>query len=174
MVMFPSILDVSGVNRFSAQIYANAVGAVCGMVETQVPKIETRPLITASMFGNTTTAVNQCTEFLGEKGYEILVFHATGTGGRTMEALVEEGYISGMLDLTTTELADELVGGVLSAGPDRMAAAAELGLPQVVAPGCLDMVNFWGWTVYRMHCQGSYHLSVESQCHPDSDHSRGE
>ena len=95
VVMFPSILDVSGVNRFSAQIYANAVGAVCGMVETQVPKIETRPLITASMFGNTTTAVNQCTEFLGEKGYEILVFHATGTGGRTMEALVERGYISG-------------------------------------------------------------------------------
>ncbi|MFD1408620.1 Tm-1-like ATP-binding domain-containing protein [Kroppenstedtia eburnea] len=144
VVMFPSILDVSGVNRFSAQIYANAVGAVCGMVETRVPEIQTRPLITASMFGNTTTAVNQCTELLEKKGYETLVFHATGTGGRTMEALVEKGYISGMLDLTTTELADELGGGVLSAGPDRMAAAAELGLPQVVAPGCLDMINFWG------------------------------
>lgn len=144
VVMFPSILDVSGVNRFSAQIYANAVGAVVGMVETGVSEVEGKPLITASMFGNTTKAVNHCTELLEEKGYEVLVFHATGTGGQTMEALVEKGYITGMLDITTTELADELVGGVLSAGPTRMDAAGKWGVPQVIAPGCLDMVNFWG------------------------------
>ncbi|OYD06655.1 Tm-1-like ATP-binding domain-containing protein [Paludifilum halophilum] len=143
VVMFPSILDVSGVNRFSAHIYTNAVGAVVGMVEAEQPKIDGNPLITASMFGNTTTAVNQCTEHLEKEGYEVLVFHATGTGGQTMEALVEKGYITGMLDITTTELADELVGGVLSAGPTRMDAAAKWGLPQVIAPGCLDMVNFW-------------------------------
>lgn len=143
VVMFPSILDVSGVNRFSAQIYANAVGAIVGMVETAVPEVKGKPLITASMFGNTTKAVNHCLELMEQKDYEVLVFHATGTGGQTMEALVEKGYIAGMLDITTTELADELVGGVLSAGPTRMDAAAAWGVPQVIAPGCLDMVNFW-------------------------------
>lgn len=144
VVMFPAILDVSGVNRFSAQIYANAVGTLCGMLETTPPMFDGKPLITASMFGNTTTAINQCKEHLEAKGFEMLIFHATGTGGQTMEAIVQKGYINGVLDLTTTELADELVGGVLSAGPTRMDAAAKLGVPQVVAPGCLDMANFWG------------------------------
>ncbi|MFC4077003.1 Tm-1-like ATP-binding domain-containing protein [Salinithrix halophila] len=144
VVMFPSILDVSGVNMFSARIYANAVGALVGMLETEPPPKVGKSLITASMFGNTTTSVNQCKDSLEKNGYEVLVFHATGTGGRTMETLVREGYITGMLDITTTELADELVGGVLSAGPQRMDAAAEWGIPQVAAPGCLDMVNFWG------------------------------
>jgi uncharacterized protein (UPF0261 family) len=144
IVMIPSILDVSGVNRISARIYANAVGAIVGMLEAQVPPIESKPLITASMFGNTTTLVNQCKKYLDEKDYEVLVFHATGTGGKTMESLIERGYISGVLEVTPTELADELAGGVLSAGPNRMSAAAKWGLPQVIAPGCLDMVNFWG------------------------------
>ncbi|MFC7439901.1 Tm-1-like ATP-binding domain-containing protein [Laceyella putida] len=144
IVMVPSILDVAGLNRISAKIYANAVGIIVGMVESEVPPIETKPLITASMFGNTTKLINQCATQLEENGYEVLVFHATGTGGKTMESLIDQGYITGVLDVTTTELADELVGGVLSAGPTRMEAAAKWALPQVIAPGCLDMVNFWG------------------------------
>ena len=143
IVMFPSVVDVAGVNRISAQIYANAVGAIVGMVETAVPQIEEKPLIAASMFGNTTKLVDQCQAILAEKGYETLVFHATGAGGRTMESLTQDGYFAGMLDLTTTEWADELVGGVLSAGTERMDAAAQQQIPQVIAPGCLDMANFW-------------------------------
>nr|WP_312853896.1 Tm-1-like ATP-binding domain-containing protein [Thermoactinomyces mirandus] len=144
IVMIPSILDVAGVNRISAKIYCNAVGAIVGMLEQEVPPIETKPLITASMFGNTTILVNQCQKILEKRGFEVLVFHATGTGGKTMESLIDQGYITGgVLDVTTTELADELAGGVLTAGPTRMNAAAKWALPQVIAPGCLDMVNFW-------------------------------
>lgn len=143
VVMFPSVVDVAGVNRISARIYANAVGAIVGMVETPLPQIEEKPLLAASMFGNTTPIVNRCRETMEKHGYEVLVFHAVGTGGQTLESLVEEGYITGVLDITTTEWADELVGGVLSAGPTRLDAAARKGVPQVIVPGCLDMVNFW-------------------------------
>ncbi len=143
IVMIPSIVDVSGINRISRQMISLAAGCVCGMAETVVPKGEDRPLIAASMFGNTTDCVQAATKALEEAGYEVLVFHATGVGGRTMESLIEDGYISGVLDLTTTEWADELVGGVLKAGPKRMEAAARGGVPAVAAPGCLDMVNFW-------------------------------
>jgi len=143
IVLIPSVVDVAGVNRISARIYANAAGVIVGMVETAAPQIEERPLIAASMFGNTTELVDQCRAFLSEQGYETLVFHATGTGGKTMESLINDGYFDGVLDLTTTEWADELVGGVLSAGPERMDGAAQLGIPQVIAPGCLDMANFW-------------------------------
>jgi len=143
IVMMPSIVDVAGVNRISAQIYANAVGAIVGMVETKPPKIASKPLLAASMFGNTTPVVNRCVETMARRGYETLVFHATGTGGRTMESLIEEGFIDGVLDITTTEWADEIAGGVFTAGPTRGDAAARRGIPQVVAPGCLDMVNFW-------------------------------
>ena len=143
IVLIPSVVDVAGVNRISAQIYANAAGVIVGMVETAAPQIEERPLIAATMFGNTTQLVDQCRAFLGEQGYETLVFHATGTGGKTMESLINDGFFDGVLDLTTTEWADELLGGVLSAGPERMDAAAQLGIPQVIAPGCLDMANFW-------------------------------
>ncbi len=101
-----------------------------------------KPLIAASMFGNTTECINSATALLEKAGYEVLVFHATGTGGKAMEALIESGAIDGVLDVTTTELADELVGGVLTAGPDRVEAAARAGVPAVVAPGCIDMVNF--------------------------------
>lgn len=147
IVMIPSILDVAGVNRISAKIYSNAVGAIVGMLESEMPPIETKPLITASMFGNTTTLINQCQKILEKQGFEVLVFHATGAGGKTMESLIDQGYITGgVLDVTTTELADELAGGVLTAGPTRMDAAAKWALPQVIAPGCLDMVNFWGPT----------------------------
>ncbi len=143
VVMFPSVVDVAGVNRISARIYANAVGAVVGMVETPAPKIEEKPLLAASMFGNTTAVVNRCRETMERHGYEVLIFHAVGTGGQTMESLIEEGYVNGVLDITTTEWADELVGGVLSAGPTRLDAAAKKGVPQVIVPGCLDMANFW-------------------------------
>ncbi|MCL4264371.1 MAG: Tm-1-like ATP-binding domain-containing protein [Anaerolineae bacterium] len=144
IVLIPSVVDVAGVNRISTPIFANAVGAVIGMVDTAVPTIETKPLIAASMFGNTTKLVDQCRAILDKHGYETLVFHATGTGGRTMESLINEGYFTAVLDVTTTEWADELVGGFLTAGPERMDGAARQNLPQVIAPGCLDMVNFWG------------------------------
>jgi uncharacterized protein (UPF0261 family) len=143
VVMFHSVVDVAGVNRVSALIYANAVGAVVGMLETPAPQVQSRRLIAASMFGNTTPLVTRCRDLLEARGFEVLVFHATGTGGETMEGLIREGYFAGVADLTTTEWADELVGGVLSAGPQRLSAAAAGAVPQVLAPGCLDMVNFW-------------------------------
>ncbi len=143
IVMIPSIVDVSGINRISRQVISQAAGCVCGMAETVVPEGEDRPLIAASMFGNTTDCVQAASKALEKAGFEVLVFHATGTGGKTMESLIDDGYISGVFDITTTEWADELVGGVLKGGPKRMEAAAKGGVPAVVAPGCLDMVNFW-------------------------------
>lgn len=140
--MMYSVVDIAGINSLSRQILANAAGAIVGMVNAEVPTAEDKPLIGATMFGVTTPCVTKARELLEEAGYEVLVFHATGAGGRAMEDLVKGGFIVGVLDATTTELADELVGGVLSAGPDRLEAAGELGVPQVVAPGALDMVNF--------------------------------
>ncbi len=143
ITMVPSIVDVAGVNRVSREVFARAAGAVCGMVETEVPPGDDKPLLAASMFGNTTRCVEAARAVLEAAGFEVLVFHATGTGGRTMEQLIGAGRIAGVLDVTTTEWADELVGGVFAAGPDRLRAAARGGVPAVVAPGCLDMVNFW-------------------------------
>jgi uncharacterized protein (UPF0261 family) len=138
-----SVVDISGLNRISERILSNAAGAIAGMAKTSVPESKgAKQLIGATMFGVTTPAVTRARERLEELGYEVLVFHATGTGGQSMEALARGGFLAGILDLTTTELADELVGGVLSAGPDRLEAAGELGLPQVVSLGALDMVNF--------------------------------
>jgi len=121
---------------------ANAAGAIAGMVGAEVPELLEKPLVAASMFGVTTPCVTRARERLEEHGYEVLVFHATGAGGQSMEALARGGFLAGMLDVTTTELADELVGGVLSAGPERLEAAGAVGLPQVVSLGALDMVNF--------------------------------
>ena len=140
--MMYSVVDIAGINSLSRQILANAAGAIVGMVNAEVPAAEDKPLIGATMFGVTTPCVTKARELLEDAGYEVLVFHATGAGGRAMEDLVKGGFIVGVLDVTTTELADELVGGVLSAGPDRLEAAGDLGVPQVVAPGALDMVNF--------------------------------
>ncbi len=141
--MMYSVVDIAGINRLSRQILANAAGAIVGMVNAEVPAATAdKPLIAATMFGVTTPCVTKAREILENAGYEVLVFHATGTGGQAMEDLVKGGFLAGVLDVTTTELADELVGGVLSAGPDRLEAAGESGLPQVVAPGALDMVNF--------------------------------
>jgi uncharacterized protein (UPF0261 family) len=113
------------------------------MVETRVSPGEDRPIVVASMFGNTTGCVEHARKQLESAGYEVTVFHATGMGGRTMESLIESGMVSGVLDVTTTEWADELVGGMLSAGPHRLEAAARTGVPAIVTPGCLDMVNFY-------------------------------
>lgn len=145
ITFMPSIVDVAGINSISRQIYANAAGAIAGMVGLELPPAEAeKPLITASMFGNTTAAVDRARAMLENAGYEVLVFHATGTGGKTMEGLIRDGYIAGSLDITTTELADEVCGGVFSAGPNRVRAASESGVPAVIVPGCVDMANFWG------------------------------
>ena len=142
IVMMPSIVDVAGLNRISRQVLTRAAGAICGMVEAQPPAAQDRPIIVASMFGNTTDCVQHAKTFLEAAGYEVLVFHSTGIGGKTMESLIESGLVAGVLDVTTTEWADELVGGFLSAGPTRLEAAARRGVPAIVTPGCLDMVNF--------------------------------
>jgi uncharacterized protein (UPF0261 family) len=143
IAMLYSVVDIAGVNQISARIMANAAAAIVGMARAAPPPTtDGRPLVGASMFGVTTPGVTAARERLEEHGYEVLVFHATGSGGRSMEALMRDGFIVGALDLTTTELADDLVGGVLSAGPDRLETAGELGIPQVVSLGALDMVNF--------------------------------
>ncbi len=142
IVMIPSIVDVAGINKISREVFARAAGTICGMVQAVVPIGQDKPIIAASMFGNTTPAVNTAKAILEEAGYEVLVFHCTGQGGRMMESLIEAGMVAGVLDITTTEWADELVGGVFHAGPARLEAAARNGVPAVVAPGCLDMVNF--------------------------------
>jgi uncharacterized protein (UPF0261 family) len=143
VTLMASVTDVAGLNSISARILANAAAAMAGMVGAPPVDLgEQRPLIGATMFGVTTPCVTRAREGLEARGYEVLVFHATGTGGRAMEALVDAGFLTGVLDATTTELCDDLVGGVLSAGPDRLEAAGRAGLPQVVSLGALDMVNF--------------------------------
>lgn len=140
-----SVVDIAGLNRLARRILANAVGAVCGMVEQTAPATEDKPLVAATMFGVTTPCVTAMREHLESAGYEVLVFHATGTGGQAMEGLIADGFIAGVADITTTEWCDELIGGVLSAGPHRLEAAGRAGLPQVVSCGALDMVNFWAF-----------------------------
>ncbi|MBT3267284.1 Tm-1-like ATP-binding domain-containing protein [Candidatus Poribacteria bacterium] len=143
IAMMYSVVDVAGVNRVSRLVFSNAAHAIAGMVQSQAPEgADDRPLIAATMFGVTTPCVTRARERLESAGYEVLVFHATGTGGRAMEDLVRGGFIKGVLDVTTTELADEVAGGELSAGPDRLEIAGKLGIPQIVCPGALDMVNF--------------------------------
>lgn len=143
IIMFPSIVDVSGLNSFSTKIFTNAAHAIAGMVQFEsAAPMDKKPLIAATMFGVTTPCIDYAREHLEAHGYEVLVFHATGTGGRTMESLIEAGFIDGVLDLTTTEWCDELVGGVLAAGPNRLEAAGRCKVPQVVSTGALDMVNF--------------------------------
>ena len=143
IMLIPSVVDVSGLNSISTTIFQNAVQAIVGMVTGQKSKpVEEKPLIAATMFGVTTPCVNAAKEYLEERGYEVLVFHATGIGGRSMEDLIRAGFIKGVLDLTTTEWCDEVVGGVLNAGPERLEAAALNHVPQVVSVGALDMVNF--------------------------------
>jgi uncharacterized protein (UPF0261 family) len=145
VVLIPSIVDVAGINRISRIIFTRAAGAICGMVDAE-PKAaaDEKPIITASMFGNTTECVNACMAALTAEGFEVLVFHATGTGGRTMESLVREGLVDAVLDITTTEWADTVCGGVFSAGEQRLSAPGEAGIPHLIVPGCVDMANFGG------------------------------
>jgi uncharacterized protein (UPF0261 family) len=143
IMMLYSVADIEGLNQLSRRIIANAALAVVGMVANEPDiEVEDKPTVGITMFGVTTPCAQEAREYLEEQGYETIVFHATGTGGRAMENLVEQGVIDGVLDLTTTEWADELVGGVLSAGPDRLEAAGRTGTPQVISTGALDMVNF--------------------------------
>lgn len=143
IVMIPSVVDAEGLNDISKVIFSNAANAVVGMVQNR-KEIESdgKPLLAATMFGVTTPCVKAAEDYLHEQGYDVLVFHATGTGGKCMEALIDQGFIKGVLDFTTTEWCDEVVGGVLNAGPDRLTAAGKNGIPQVVSVGALDMVNF--------------------------------
>ena len=142
VTMMASVTDVAGVNTISARVLANAAAAIAGMVKAPPVEVEERPLVGTTMFGVTTPCVTAAREELESRGYEPVVFHATGVGGLSMEGLMESGFLRGVLDVTTTELCDDLVGGVLSAGPDRLEMAGRLGLPQVVSLGALDMVNF--------------------------------
>ena len=146
IIMMPSIVDVAGLNQISKLIFKNAVLAMAGMVslgdQMQKDAEEHKPLIAATMFGVTTPCIEQAKAYLEDRGYEVMVFHATGTGGRTMESLIDAGFFAGVLDLTTTEYCDEVVGGILAAGPDRCGAAIRQQVPQVVSVGACDMVNF--------------------------------
>jgi uncharacterized protein (UPF0261 family) len=144
-----SVVDIAGVNRISRAVFGNAAAGVAAMARAYAARRSAadearteRPLVAASMFGVTTPAVDAARARLEKLGYEVLVFHATGSGGRALEALARSRMLAGVLDLTTTELADDLVGGVLTAGPDRLTAAGAAGIPQVVSLGALDMVNF--------------------------------
>lgn len=143
VVLFPSVVDVADLNSIILPVIDQAAAAIVAMGRVKKEKLkETNKIIAISMFGNTTDCVNECTRILQEKGYEVMAFHANGLGGKAMESLIREGAFDGVLDLTTTELADEACGGILSAGNDRLTAAVEKGIPCMVAPGCLDMVNF--------------------------------
>lgn len=144
IVLFPSIVDICGINRFSRMIISRAAGAVCGMAEMEpILYKNEKDIICISMFGNSTPCIEKCVKLLEDK-YATLVFHATGSGGKSMEELILEGHCKGCLDITTTEWADELCGGILSAGPSRLDAPGKIGIPHVIVPGCLDMVNFGG------------------------------
>ncbi len=142
IMLVPSIVDVAGVNSIITSIVKQTALAIDGMAGKAATQDGNKKRIAISMFGNTTKCVDACTRLLNENGYEVYPFHANGSGGKAMEELIRGRYFDGVLDITTTELADDLCGGICSAGPDRLTAAAEAGVPQVVVPGCLDMVNF--------------------------------
>lgn len=145
ITFIPSIVDVAGINRISRRIFANAAGAIAGMVKMEIPRaFDEKPLVAASMSGNTTACVEHARSVMEKMGYEVLVFHTAGAGGRTMESLVDDGFVVGSMDITTTELADFVCGGLFNAGPDRCMAASRAGIPTVLVPGCVDMANFSG------------------------------
>ncbi len=178
ITMMPAIVDVAGINRVSRAIFENAAGAICGMVAAaerrRTAPAPDKPLIVASMFGNTTTCVTEAKRLMDAAGYEVLVFAATGAGGRAMESLISSGMVTGVLDITTTEWADELVGGVLTAGPERLDATAKAKIPAIVTPGCLDMVNFGeratvparfaGRTFYQHNAQVTLMRTTPAEC----------
>lgn len=143
ILMMPSIVDVAGINRISSQVLTHAVHAIVGMVEHENAGIlAKKPLIAATMYGVTTPCVMRAKEYLEQEGYEVIIFHASGTGGKMMESLINSGIVDGVLDLTTTEWIDEIAGGIMAAGPERLDAAALNGIPQVVSVGAADMITF--------------------------------
>ncbi len=143
ITLMPSIVDVAGLNSISRILISQAAGAICGMMRSVVShQHQTSGSIAISIFGNTTPCVDKCSEILKKKGFDVLIFHAVGVGGRTMESLILDGCFDAVLDITTTELADDLCDGICSAGPERLTAGSKMGIPQVVVPGCLDMVNY--------------------------------
>jgi len=143
MALFASVVDIAGVNSISAKVIANAVDATIGMVNGEKVEVKNnKKLVAASMFGVTTQCVTDARKILEENDLEVITFHMTGNGGKSMENLIRQGFINAVLDVTTTEICDEIVGGTLSAGPDRLTAAVEMKIPQVVSVGALDMVNF--------------------------------
>jgi Uncharacterized conserved protein len=176
ITMMYSVVDLAGLNPVSARILSNAAGAISGMLEdADGPGMgPARPMLAASMFGVTTPCVTAARARLEAAGYDVLVFHATGSGGRAMEGLIADGFFAGVLDVTTTEWCDEVVGGVLSAGPDRLSAAGRRGVPQVVSVGALDMVNFGpessvperfrGRTLYRHNDSVTLMRTTAAEC----------
>jgi uncharacterized protein (UPF0261 family) len=141
MIMMHSVVDILGINQISRKVFDNAVGAMVGMVDMDVvPKLEGRNVIAVTMYGNTTPAVMRAKNILEEKGFEVVVFHPNGTGGRAMEELIEEGLVNAVLDMTPHEIVDELFHGVHAGGPHRLEAAGKKGIPQVVVTGCLDFI----------------------------------
>ncbi len=177
IAMFHPVADIAGLNRLTRSALANAAHALVGMI--QGPKVveepgERRPVVAATMFGVTTPCVDRARRLLEAEGCEVLVFHATGIGGQAMEGLIRDGQVDAVLDLTTTELADEEVGGILSAGPDRLKAAVRRGIPQVVSVGALDMVNFGPRATVPERFARSALLPAQPLGHPDADHAGGE
>ena len=175
ITMMYSVVDIAGLNPLARRVLANAAGAICGMLEQELPNVSgARPLIAATMFGVTTPCVTAARKRLEDAGFDVLVFHATGSGGRAMEGLISDGYFAGVLDVTTTEWCDEIVGGVLSAGPERLTAAGLKGVPQVVSVGALDMVNFGAYetvperfrsrTLYRHNATVTLMRTSEEEC----------
>lgn len=155
IVMIPSIVDVQGLNSILQTILRNAVGAMVGMLAVERGHdADAKPHIAATMFGVTTPCVSRAQEYLEDRGYEVVVFHATGAGGKSMEQLIRDGYFVGVLDITATEWCDELFGGILAAGPHRHEAAIDAGVPQVVSLGALDMVNFGSPDTVPAHYRG--------------------
>jgi uncharacterized protein (UPF0261 family) len=142
IVMMPSVTDMAGLNGLSRIVLHNAAQAIVGMARNPPPRRAGKPALGLTMFGVTTTCVTQIVDQL-KADYDCLVFHATGTGGRTMEKMADSGLLSGILDITTTEICDLLFGGVLPAGEDRLDVVARTGLPYVGSAGALDMINFW-------------------------------
>ena len=175
IIMMPSIVDVAGINRISARVYANAAGAIAGMLGVEPPVSgQHKLLVTASMFGNTTPCVDRARGVLTDHGYEVLVFHATGIGGRAMESMIAEGYITACLDITTTELADEVCGGRASAGPERGMAPSRAGIPAVIAAGCVDMANFGALDSLPERYRGAICVSVDADRYAAPYQRRGE
>lgn len=155
IVMIPSIVDVQGLNSILQTVLRNAVGAMTGMLSVEKGvSSDLKPHIAATMFGVTTPCVSTAQQYLEERGYEVVVFHATGAGGKSMEQLIRDGYFVGVLDITATEWCDELFGGILAAGPHRHEAAIDAGVPQVVSVGALDMVNFGSPDTVPAHYRG--------------------